>query len=184
MLKINASLAHFGSYFLKIIHADPFFDYTSTLPFTMKSLSIILFAASTLTSCESTTRYEHPGVLPRNTVAPNSLKEVEMHTLHAERLALSSPPGDFDAPFRFVAMPLPQYPPGARTYRVVGKVRVQFTFDSSGKVTKFVVKTSPHKALSDAVELAVERWEIVPMTKNGIPTPITVAHEFNFFLKD
>lgn len=67
------------------------------------------------------------------------------------------------------------YPDEAREGGIQGKVYIQFTIDETGKVTKPVIISSPHKLLSDeAIRLVglMSVWS--PAILNGLPVPVTL----------
>lgn len=75
----------------------------------------------------------------------------------------------------------PVYPPGARTMRQTGVVRVELLIDENGQVAA-VQNSSGPTMLQGAAKDAVRKWKFKPFVRDGQPVKATGFLSFNFDL--
>lgn len=79
----------------------------------------------------------------------------------------------------------PTYPSALLRKKVGGKVVVSATVDSSGAVTKVVIKqSSGHAELDKAVVTAVQKWKFKPGARDGKPVQSTCLIPYTFEVKN
>ncbi len=74
----------------------------------------------------------------------------------------------------------PEYPSGAKSARIQGTVKLEFTVAADGSVTD-VTSTGP-PVISKAAEDAVGQWKFKPYLVNGQPTAMRTTTELQFTL--
>jgi protein TonB len=88
---------------------------------------------------------------------------------------------DIEAPRKLVHV-APRYPPDALQARLQGKVILECTIGTDGRVEKVEVKRgSP--LLDDSAREAVRQWVYEPTRLNGVPVPVIMTVTVDFSLR-
>lgn len=63
--------------------------------------------------------------------------------------------------------PKPIYPPALQRAGIIGDVRVRFTVNADGSVSKVSILQSDHPDLAEATRIAIDQWRFKPWTVEG-----------------
>ena len=86
----------------------------------------------------------------------------------------------FDQPVKLLRAPQPAMTPTDTDQRVTGAVTADISFNAAGFVSKVIIVRSTKQSLSEAVTVALSKWQISPLTRGGLPTEVTVRQSFSF----
>lgn len=84
---------------------------------------------------------------------------------------------------RRTKLPIPNYPPIARSQRITGEVVVAVTVDTNGVVTDAEVVSSPSPLLNSEAVKAARQLRYEPYLVNGTPVRFRVTQGFKFGLQ-
>jgi protein TonB len=73
-----------------------------------------------------------------------------------------------------VPMPISVVSPNVGSNFQGETVEIEFTVDTAGKPSDFLVKSASDGNLAELVVAAVKKWEFAPATKDGVPVTTTV----------
>jgi TonB family protein len=93
------------------------------------------------------------------------------------------PPAAKDAPPQLRAGGPPQYPEALRRAGITGRVVVEFTVTTDGRVADAKVVESSHREFEQPALDAVQQWIYLPGTKAGRPGPVRLRQELQFAQK-
>ena len=82
------------------------------------------------------------------------------------------------------AQPAPFYPAVLRSTGTEGRVVVEFTVDTSGRVTSATVLSSTQREFEDETIRAVMKWRFEPGRRNGRAVPFRMTVPLEFRLSD
>ncbi len=77
----------------------------------------------------------------------------------------------------------PKYPEEAKKAKVMGKVIVEATVDTDGRVAEAKVVNEADARLAQAAIDAVKQWKFKPIQKDGKPVKVKTTVTLNFQLK-
>ena len=101
---------------------------------------------------------------------------------------IGSPPpidiGGLDRTPRTRVQPAPLYPAALRANGTEGRVVIEFTVDTAGRVTSATVLSSTQREFEDETIRAVMKWRFEPGRRNGRAVPFRMTLPLEFRLND
>jgi len=83
-----------------------------------------------------------------------------------------------------MSLPFPEYSDKARKQRIEGKVELQITVDSNGKVSDAKITRSLEPSLDNKSLEAVRKWRFEPATLEARRVAVTLDTETSFHLRN